>query len=54
MRRVGGLLMETVLWLFLSYLAIAAGSLLQVANGEDISYMSFWHGPAKFLVEILR
>ncbi len=54
MKKVAGLLLEAAVLLFLFYLTIVFGSLAEVANGEDISYMSFWHAPAKFLLEILR
>ena len=43
----------TVLALFLVfYLIMSAGSLMQVATGEDITYSSFWHGPWKLIFKL--
>lgn len=53
MKRLGFSDYLTLLALFIIfYLIMSTGSLIQIAAGEDISYMSFWHDPWRWLVKL--
>lgn len=39
--------------LILMYMVISLGSLAQIAIGENVPYMSFWHAPLRWIVDLL-
>jgi len=44
---------DFILFSIVIYIIISGFSLIAVAMGEDVPYISFWHAPWRFLFQLL-